>query len=339
MPPPRIERGLQVPETCVISFSPRGRKLYGVTHSLARRQPDEPSGRTFGMLSSFRYRLLAPGKVNLNLSVVGVRPDGYHDLVSDMCPVSIWDHIVLEGAPARECRIQVECRPDSLPQGDQNLVYRAAVEFLAAVGGALDLRVSIDKGIPAGAGLGGGSSDAASCLVFLNRLCGFPLEGAELIRLATAIGADVPFFVRGRPARIGGIGEILGKLDYRPRSWIVVLFDGTHLSTARVFEEFDRSLTRQSDQSINRDAERPTQAGLHNQLESAACRIYPGIQSLKQQLTELGAVESRMTGSGSAVFGFFDGAPSAQFAAHSLRQRGLWARSAHVLHATPVAIG
>src|SRR3954462_15119471 len=151
-------------------------------------------------------RIRAPAKVNLSLRVVGRRRDGYHLIDTIMVPVDLYDEIeITRGKPG--AKLTVACDDPRVPAGRRNLVYLAAELLLGEAAKRQPLDIYIRKRIPIGAGLGGGSSDAAAALVGLNRLLRLKKSRRELLALGAKLGADVPFFIVGRPARARGIGE------------------------------------------------------------------------------------------------------------------------------------
>jgi 4-diphosphocytidyl-2-C-methyl-D-erythritol kinase len=179
--------------------------------------------------------VLCPAKVNLYLRVVGRRPDGYHELVTVMQPLTLADvlTVILAGQD-----ISLECDHPELPPGEENLVWRAARQFQAETGQKPGVRLTLRKRIPVAAGLGGGSSDAAGTLWALNELAGKPLEPARLHRLAGRLGADVPFFLRRAPAVGRGTGTQLSAVTLLPY-WYLLLNPGVPLSTRWVYENLD----------------------------------------------------------------------------------------------------
>lgn len=251
--------------------------------------------------------------MNLSLEVLGRRPDGYHELRSVMVPISLADELDLR--VSLEPGIRVEVEGADLPLGPSNLVHRAAALFLDAIGErARGVEIRLVKRIPVGAGLGGGSSDAASTLVGLDRLLGARLEEPALAALALRLGADVPFFLLGRPALATGIGERLVPLPPFPPLWMVLLNPGFAVSTAWVYRELDAAagrdarLTPPGDQvTIDRFLEGPASAGraLRNDLERVTLRAYPPLRDLKAELSACGAVGTLMSGSGPTIFGIF----------------------------------
>lgn len=163
------------------------------------------SGKVWFIFSG--VKLHAPAKINLSLNILGKRPDGFHEIESLMVPITLCD--TLEIGEATEPGIAFSCSDSTLPCDDSNLVVRAARRFFETVGRAPALRIHLEKAIPHGAGLGGGSSDAASTLDGLNRLLGEPLTPATLHQLAAELGSDVPFFLAKGAAICRGRGEIV----------------------------------------------------------------------------------------------------------------------------------
>jgi 4-diphosphocytidyl-2-C-methyl-D-erythritol kinase len=236
----------------------------------------------------------APAKLNLFLHVTGRRADGYHLLQSAFMLVDWCDTLHFErrggGALSRQDL------GDPLPEDD--LVLRAARALQAASGTAHGAHIAIDKRIPAQAGMGGGSSDAASCLLALNRLWGLDLPLSRLAAIGLALGADVPFFLRGHNAWVEGIGERITPLQL-PKARFLVVKPGAGLPTQRIFG--DPALKRDSDAAtIAGFAANPLSFG-HNDLQPVAERLCPEMGQVLQWLGSLG-LQGRMTGSGSAVF-------------------------------------
>lgn len=287
-------------------------------------------------------RVLSPAKVNLSLRVVGRRPDGYHLIDSIIVPISLYDELVISTgsgtAAPQDPAIRVASNSDAAPGGPANLAYRAAAAFAAAIRRPLTISIDLDKRIPVGSGLGGGSSDAATVLLALNRCCGRPLAPRRLLQLAAAIGADVPFFVHGRPARVRGIGELVAPLTDPCPLALVVCWDRRPLSTQAVYTAFDASLT-----TVPPVSNIPASAGsrrlysevLVNDLEAVASRIHPGVVAVKARLLDHGAMGALMSGSGSAVFGVWPDGRSARATAERLRAEGLWAEAVQTLAVSP----
>jgi 4-diphosphocytidyl-2-C-methyl-D-erythritol kinase len=153
-------------------------------------------------------QLRAPAKINLSFKILGRRADGFHEIETLMAPVSLYDLLTITRTGAAG-RIDFACDDPSLPSGDDNLVVKAARLFLQAIESEMGLRIELEKKIPHGAGLGGGSSDAASILLGLNELCGASLSDDQLVQLAAQLGSDVPFFIFRSGAQCGGRGELV----------------------------------------------------------------------------------------------------------------------------------
>lgn len=266
-------------------------------------------------------RLAAPAKVNLFLEVRGKRPDGYHELRMFLAPVSLFDGLALE--PLEEDgRVEVLSEGGAeVPSGEGNLCHRAARFYFGETGAPGGVRVRLSKAIPAGAGLGGGSSDAAATILGLERLCRRPLSAASRARAAFAVGADVPFFFARGPAWVEGIGELVHPVPAFDPLWLVLVHSGAFLSTRHVFSRFTQGLTTPgAAHTIAQFNFRGFAAALRNDLEPAAMALEPSVGAALAALRAAGAAGVRMSGSGSAVFGLFPDEPSAQRAAVLLRQ-------------------
>ncbi|MGH7886515.1 MAG: 4-(cytidine 5'-diphospho)-2-C-methyl-D-erythritol kinase [Candidatus Binatia bacterium] len=275
-------------------------------------------------------KIRAPAKINLSLRVVGRRADGYHLLDTIMVPVSLYDDVkirTLRGVADKKTNggplVKVRCDHPLVPDGKRNLVYRAARLILAKAKSRHAIEIFIRKRIPVGAGLGGGSTDAAATLVGLNRLLKLGFSAKQLEHLGLTLGADVPFFIRGRPARARGIGERLRPLGPIARRWLVILYPGFPVSTAWVYRNLLAKLTKPS---VNTSiaslltGDGNLAATLVNDLESVTLGRYPKIGLLKRKLLAAGATGSLMSGSGSSVFGVFDSKRKAEEAFRGLRQ-------------------
>ncbi|HEY0200593.1 MAG TPA: 4-(cytidine 5'-diphospho)-2-C-methyl-D-erythritol kinase [Burkholderiaceae bacterium] len=246
------------------------------------------------------YDVPAPAKLNLFLHITGRRADGYHLLQSVFMLIDWADSLHFE--PRRDSNISREDIGPALPADD--LTVRAARALQAATGCALGVHISVAKRIPAQAGMGGGSSDAASCLLALNRLWQLHLPLQKLKQIGLALGADVPFFLRGRNAWVEGIGETITPLTGAatlPRAEFAVVRPDTGLDTGLIF----------SAPALKRDTKAATISGFaadhygfgRNDLQSVAQALCPGVAQATTWLDGKG-LKARMTGSGSAVFAF-----------------------------------
>ncbi len=253
-------------------------------------------------------RLFAPAKVNLNLRITGRRDDGYHLLDSLMVPISLGDDVEISRVDGPPQSVTVHADSPDVPPGEENTVHRAAQAFYGRTGRSEPVAVSIRKRIPIGAGLGGGSTDAAATLRGMNDLLGTGLTTGDLLALAVSVGADVPFFIRGEAARARGIGERLSPAGPLPRLWMVVLFPNFPVSTAWVYRNLRFKLTKPSRNNNligNLDTPHEVAQVMVNDLEKVTIGRYPLIARLKRRLDEEGAIGSLMSGSGSSVFGVF----------------------------------
>jgi len=285
--------------------------------------------------------MLAPAKVNLYLRVLRKRPDGYHEIDSLVLPVSLWDRIRVRCRPG--CGIAVSCSDPSIPTGPKSAVWKAAALAVAlARKGSARVEIALQKRIPAAAGLGGGSSDAAAVLRGVVALLGGKVPDERLARAAARIGADVPFFVYGKPALVRGIGERIDVLDRSPRLPMVVLWPRVAIASRWAYGAWDRAprprtagaLTKESAVSMIRwlgEGREPPVGALVNDLEPAVLAAYPELQQYKEALRERGARAALMSGSGSAFFGLYATQAEAQRAARSLRAKGYWARAVHTI--------
>lgn len=281
-------------------------------------------------------RLIAPAKLNLSLRVTGVRPDGYHLLRSEFVCIGLFDDLrvrVRRGAP----QVSLVISGRAAPAGAANLASRAAASFLAHTGSRATVEIELAKRIPLGAGLGGGSSDAAAVLRALaHMVCA--VSAGDLRDWALALGADVPFFLDGRPSLVEGIGEVISPLATWPKQSVVVAFGGAPVATAEVFRRYDASLTSAEVASTIRVSATRSGGSFSapvNDLEAAAIQIEPGIEKLKEALRERGGSAVAMTGSGAAVYGFWSTPVAARRAAASLKAAGWWAEATEVLERIP----
>ena len=266
--------------------------------------------------------LWAPAKVNLFLEVLRKRADGYHEVRTVLQHVDLCDEIrILEGGAG----ISVESDGLPCPGGEENLAYRAADLFLETTGIRAGVRIQIIKRIPLGAGLGGGSSDAATTLWGLNRLLRAGVTPEGLHQMGIQLGSDVPFFFGGPTTWASGRGEDLHPLPPFPVSWLLIAFPGFPIPTAWAYANLE--LTG-GDKSIRVIAEteqgnyEPLLALSWNRFEEVVFRRYPVVKQLKVSLEAWGARPALMTGSGSAVFGRARVREEAEEWAARLREKG-----------------
>ncbi len=249
--------------------------------------------------------LKAPAKVNYLLDVIRKRPDNYHDLRMIMQRIAIYDEIEisLSATPG----IRVNCGRDGVPDGPGNIAWKAAETLLGRLDSKPGIDISITKNIPVAAGLGGGSSDAASVLMGLNELLGLGLDDRELMELGLGLGADVPFFIFRKTALAEGIGERLSPVDGLPPAWLVLVNPNIHVSTAWVYKSLqltkEKVLAKLPKFSNRID---DICSLLSNDLEKVTIGSFPLIREIKDLLVENGAGGALMSGSGPTVFAVFE---------------------------------
>ncbi len=280
-------------------------------------------------------QLQAYAKVNLFLRVLGKRPDGFHEIRTLFQTVSLSDSLNVRLTPGGRPAVKLTCSREDL-QGEDNLAWRAADLMLKLSGLAAQIEITLDKAIPSGAGLGGGSSDAAAVIRAVASMLPTRPGAQALFEVAAELGSDVPFFLLGGTAIGTGRGTELSPLaDLRPAA-IAIAQPAEEVSTGwayRALEEHRAGLTPHSDRgkiegfdlSSNAPAVGPLPGsgeGMVNDFESVVFQRYPLIADLKERLQALGAQPALMSGSGSAVFGVFEGYQSARLVARTLRAEG-----------------
>ncbi len=267
--------------------------------------------------------LSAPAKINYLLDVIGKRPDGYHELRMVMQRVSLCDEITitLTHLPG----IRVICNSKGVPNGSDNIAWKAARVLLERAESKTGINIEIIKNIPVAAGLGGGSSDAATVLMGINELLQLGLTEQSLMEIGCTLGADVPFFIFKQTALAEGIGEKLTALPEMPKCWILLVNPGVHISTAWVYRSLQ--LTRKGE--LNRlpqffESIEQIVAILSNDLESVTIPAFPVITDIKSRLRNLGAFGTLMSGSGSTVFGIFKSFETAEIARRGITKDTNW---------------
>ncbi len=266
---------------------------------------------------------LAPAKLNISLEVYGKRPDGYHNIRSVMVPVSLYDEVTVEEAPGG---IAVAAGDRSVPSDSSNTCHKAARLFMEREGVPRGVRISIRKRIPSEAGLGGGSSDAAATFKGLMALTGVVPPEDALLSMAASVGADVPFFLCGRPALVEGLGDRVSPLDWAVLVWALIVKPPFGLPTREGYERLRRapgeSTPRRGLPAIRAWDDVVSIVG--NDFEPAWADARPEIGEIKAELLAAGAAAAGMTGSGSAVFGLFRDEEKAREAQGALsRKTGL----------------
>jgi 4-diphosphocytidyl-2-C-methyl-D-erythritol kinase len=269
----------------------------------------------------------AHAKINLDLRVLGMRPDGFHELRTVFQSLALHDTI---DCIARPGPFAIECDAAGVPLDESNLVWRAASALWRALrrsGPVRDVLVRLHKRIPLQGGLGGGSTDAAATLLALARVWRVPLRPTQLVDVATTLGADVSFFLAGGTALGLGRGDEVYPLADLPQHWIVLLVPGFGVSSPDAYEWYDaeRELARGG---TNREPQHvpgpwPSRAAqMINDLEAPVARHHPEIDQMKIALRRAGALAASMSGSGSTVFGLFQKRREAMHAVDHLSGAG-----------------
>ncbi len=267
----------------------------------------------------------AYAKINLTLDVLGVRPDGYHDLKSVMQTVSLCDDIEIDiGTGKPWC---LKCEAEGVPLDQRNLAWKAAEVFFNATGNDPEgLEIRMVKRIPSQAGLGGGSSDAAAVLRALNRHYGMPLTIEELADVSAQVGSDVPFCVLGGTVMVEGRGEFVRKMPDMPKCAIVICKPDFPVSTPALYRKLDQcEIAHHPDndkmeQAIQNADLTEIAQNVWNVFDPVVAAEHPEIDHIKGILAGSGAIAQQMSGSGSAVFGIMPDRESANNAIEELKK-------------------
>jgi 4-diphosphocytidyl-2-C-methyl-D-erythritol kinase len=264
----------------------------------------------------------AYAKVNLGLRVIGKRPDGFHNIETIFHRINLFDELSI----FEHNSISITSTEPKLPTNNDNLCWKA-IEFLMEVSKSIHgAKIHIDKKIPVGAGLGGGSSDAASLLKNLPLLIGEKIDQAILLNIALNLGSDVPFFLQNETAYAEGRGEELSPLNYSIPYWIVLVNPGIHVSTPWAYKtlsekrngifpvrpKLNKQLSLSSSQYLST---------MENDFEEVVFEKYPAIGEIKKTFLDLDAFHALMSGSGSSVFGLFDDETAAKNAANVFQNK------------------
>jgi len=254
-------------------------------------------------------RLKSFAKVNLYLRVTGIVSNGYHTLYSIFQELDF--HDILTFTPSS--KFSISCNRSDLPCDDSNLcvkAYRIMKEFAPT---NCEWSIHLEKNVPMGAGLGGGSSNAATVLKFLNKAWGISLSEDELINIAKKISADAPFFIRGKTQVAGGIGEMLNPIRLPEQFNLLLICPKIHISTSWAYRELDLTIRKENFKFRNLfDEKRVFWELFENQFETVVFPAYPEVGKVKNELIDSGAQYSGLSGSGSTVFGVFKNKEEAQ---------------------------
>lgn len=243
-------------------------------------------------------------KINLGLQVMDRLSTGFHEICTGFCFISWHDRLSM----TRAKDFQLTLTDERIPANHQNLIVKALHILKKYAIFEDQWAVHVEKRIPAGAGLGGGSSNAATILRMISKACDLKLNAEDLARLASGLGADVPVFLHGKPAIGAGIGHNLEFVPIQPKAWIVTVFPDIHVSTAEAYRHC--SPNPEPEYSVGKILKDfppdEWKILLQNDLEPWVIHRHPQVGHLKDQLYELGAIYASMSGSGSSVFGLFE---------------------------------
>ena len=272
-----------------------------------------------------KIKIECPAKINLSLDVIGKRSDGYHELKMIMHTVNICDY--LEVGLRLDAAISIVSDNKVVPCGEENTVYKAAKEFFAKLKRSCGVQINIKKNIPIGAGMAGGSTDAAGTLKALNLLTGNPFLDSELEKIGKEVGADVPFFIRGGCQLCEGIGDILTPLPEMKGVFLTVAKPDVMVSTPWVYKNLTldensvHSDTPLLISALEKGEYEKFSGNSSNTLETVTAKKYPEINEYKNIMQKNGAFFAMMTGSGSAVFGLFRKKEQAERAANCFKEK------------------
>jgi 4-diphosphocytidyl-2-C-methyl-D-erythritol kinase len=277
-----------------------------------------------------RLEKKSPCKVNLLLNILGRRADGYHELETVLHPVNLCDQLSFACGGAG---VELSCSDAHLPVDAQNLVHRAATAFLQAAKINQGVKIHLEKKIPLAAGLGGGSSNAATTLVALNELFDRPLAATKLNELAASLGSDVPFFLQDRPALATGRGEKIQPLDAFPAlrgRALLLIHPGFGISTAWAYQalaQFPAALKGKAGRAQELISNLQTNNwpavadGFYNSLEAPALGKYPVLALFQEFLRAHGALATLMSGSGSTTFALVENTDAGELLAEQFKAR------------------
>lgn len=255
----------------------------------------------------YRVALKAPAKINLYLEVLGKRPDGFHEIKTIFEKIDLCDEIILK---RQKQGIRVICKDKDVPEDERNLAFQAARILLKKTDSSFGVEIRITKNIPVASGLGGGSSDAASVLLGLNKLLNLRQGRRELLKIAAQIGSDVPFFVLPALRALGcGKGELLTSLKIKKKSWYILVIPNFKISTRRMYQDPRITLTKPPRgakivfYNLKQGNLTPLNRCSYNSFEPVLIKRYKKIQEVKKALESLGVGATLVSGSGPCVFG------------------------------------
>ncbi|MCL5773506.1 MAG: 4-(cytidine 5'-diphospho)-2-C-methyl-D-erythritol kinase [Firmicutes bacterium] len=268
-------------------------------------------------------KALARAKINPVLQIGRLLPSGYHEVETILQSVELSDNLTFQ---LKDKGVEFLCSSSEVPRGPENLVYKAANLLLEESKIKKGARILLDKNIPVGAGLGGGSADAAVTLLSLNNLWELGIDKSRLHNLAAELGADVPFNLCGGTALARGRGDHLFFFQPSKPVWLVIVMPGFSISTAWAYKEWDKHPGKSRKvhihpmyHALNEGDTDGIGGELYNDFEHVIFKNYPELKKIKEEIVSAGAAGALMSGSGSSVFGVFQGESSAKSAAKILK--------------------
>jgi len=272
------------------------------------------------IIPGIHHRFSTPAKINLFLRIQHKRPDNYHELLLDFLPISLFDQIELR--PARSGSLELETNQHNIDI-EENLVVKAVRLLEREIGQSIPVKIKLEKHIPSGAGLGGGSGNAAGMLVILNRILNLSMSDHQLAALGMQIGADVPFFVSPRPSLGRGIGELLSPIhDFGPL-YLLLIYPDFSISTAEAYGICHISGGSAPLSTYNLD-EICSLTPEMNDFWIPLAKRYPKLESYRSTLMKTGSCAAGLSGSGSTVFGVFRSIKERDLAAGGLEKQKGW---------------
>ena len=251
-----------------------------------------------------KIKLNSPAKINFGLNIVSKRPDGYHNIETIFYPIQLHDEIMVK----KSGKFAFQSNNKNLTVEADNLIVKSKRLLEKHTNKIFPVEIFLQKNIPIGAGLGGGSSNAASTLLALNKLFNLKLPGKELFDIAVQIGSDAPFFLDPKPMLARGKGEILSAINFKIKNPVLIINPGIHISTPWAYSKINPEEPMNSLAMIIKNGLEDfskLKGIVANDFEEIVFKEYPNIKKIKKDLYELGAEFALMTGSGSTLFGIF----------------------------------
>ena len=269
-----------------------------------------------------RIELVANAKINLFLDIESRRDNGYHNIVSLMQSVDLYDSVFVSYEPSDQKKIEIETDDPRIPSDERNIAYKAADRLLESG----HVKIEIRKRIPSPAGLAGGSADAAAVIYGLCKVGAVDKSDEEIFKIAASIGADVPFCLVGGTKKITGIGDVIEDVPSQPRQNLVIAVSGEGVSTPVAYSMLDERYDKFKAYKVKDfDFNSFSINNIYNVFEQVILPVREYAQNLKKEMISLGATASFMSGSGPAIVGIFENSDMARLVAEELTKKGITA--------------